>query len=312
MAVIHRGRFDPRKRMRRARTLTALCWPTAALSLGLTVCLYVTGSDRLLALAEAWRESFLAWAMSPGAEAATAADWLQSLWRVAAYVIRGAAWAIFGLTMGLPGLLGVGLTVLCACLLRPALREYRSVRARVKAVSEALRLLAPMPASCHIFRNKRIISEGVIAQPELILVGPGGVAVMEVRSVPGMIEGCVTDAVLRRRCPDGDVEKMRNPARPAVACATRLSNLLASLGLKVHVLPCVVFVHPDASVYVTPPDVLQTGGRRTRISTCLMTDATSFWEEMGRAYANGRVLRQETVDAIVTAIRKAPEGRRRD
>ena len=132
---------------------------------------------------------------------------------------------------------------------------------------------------------------------------------MEVRGGPGIIEGCVTDAVLYRRDSEGDVEKLRNPARQAVAGVTRLSNLLASQGLTVRVTPCVLFVHPEASAYVHLPELLETGRRRTRISSCVMTDATSFWEDLGRGIASGRVLSQSAVDQIVAAIRKAPEGR---
>lgn len=312
MAVIHKGKRDPRKRLRRTAALLVLCWPVALCALVLTAAFYWLGWARLLSLAQNWRGSFMAWALQPGADLDGAQEWLRTLWQAAETALTGVGWGLYGLTLALPGLLGLGLAALMIGLFRPTLREYQALRAKVQAVTEALKLLAPLPDSCHIFRHKRIVLADAAVQTELILVGPGGVVVMEVRGETGIIEGCVTDAVLRRRCPDGEVEKLRNPARPAVAGTVRLTQLLQAQGIHVQVLPCVLFVSGAASVYVQPPEMLESGGRRTRISACVMTDATSFWDQLGRSYASGRVLTQTSVDAIVAAIRKAPEGRQRD
>ena len=310
MAVIHRSRWDPKYDLRKARTLMFLCWPMVILSLGLALLFYWQCWARLWALAVDWRTSFTAWATAPGVGVAFAEEWQKNLWQVAEVILQGVGWAIAGLTAGLPGLLAFISAVAFACLFTPSMERYRELRIKLKAVAAAVKLLSPMPDSCHIFLHKRIVFEGA-ADTELILVGPGGMAVMEVRSASGMIEGCVTDAVLRRRRPDGDVEKFRNPARPAVAGVTRLSNYLQSLGLNAWIVPCVLFVHPEASAYVTQPDVLRAGGRRQRISSCVMTDATSFWEQLGRDFVSGRVLNEAMVEQLVAAIRKAPEGKRR-
>ena len=309
MAVIHKGKCDPRKKLRRTAVLLTLCWPVALCALALTAAFYWLGWERLLSLAQGWRRGFMAWALQPGAGVDGTQEWLQTLWHAAETALTGVGWGLYGLTLALPGLLGLGLAALLIGLFRPALREYRSLRAKTQAVTAALKLLAPLPGSCHIFRHKRIVLEDAAMQTELILVGPGGVMVMEVRGETGLIEGCVTDAVLRRRCPNGDVEKLRNPARPAVAGALRLTQLLQRQGIHVHVQPCVLFVSEAASVYVQPPEMLESGGRRARISACVMTDATSFWDQLGRSYASGQALTHTAVEAIVTAIRKAPEGR---
>ena len=49
----------------------------------------------------------------------------------------------------------------------------------------------------------------------------------------------------------------------------RLTQLLQRQGIHVHVQPCVLFVSEAASVYVQPPEMLESGGRRARISACL-------------------------------------------
>ena len=286
-----------------------LCWPVALATLLLTGLFYWQCGGRLLNLAHAWQEGFLTFSTA----AETAADFAeagqQTIGQVLQGLLTGLSWGIFGLTMVLPGLLGLGTAILMAKLFRPTRRRYRQLRARVMAMSAALKMLGPMPDACHIYLYKRIWYEGAVLEPEMLLVSPGGVAVVEIRDVPGMVEGCVTDAVLYRRTPEGDVEKIHNPARRAVANVTRLGNFLASEGLRVWVTPCVVFVHPDASAYVHPPEAHEATGRRTLTSSCVITDATSFWEDIGRQFAAGRLLPQTTVDKLLTLLHKAPEKR---
>ena len=307
MAIIHRGKQDPRRRMRRARTLMLLCWPVALLSLALTVLLYLQCTGRLLALAQAWQGSVAELAASPGV---FREEWHAMLWQAVETLCDGAGWTVFGLTLAGPGLLGVGLAVVLLRMFAPAGKQYRRLRAQVRATDAAMQLLAPMPDSCHIFLHRKVCYEGAAIDPGILLVSQGGVAVLEVRDAPGIVEGCVTDAVLWRRHHNGDSEKIHNPARRAVASVVRLSNFLASRGLRVRVTPCVVFVHPEASAYVQPPEPHEAGGRRTLVSSCVMTDAASFWEDFGRSLASGRVLPQATAEAIVSALDKAPEGRK--
>lgn len=310
MARIHKGRGDPRRLLRRARLLTALCWPLAVAALLLTGLFLWQCGERLLALATAWRESFTAWAVAPGAGKVFPETWMNALWQVAEVLLRGVGWTIWGLTLALPPLLGLALAALMIRLFRPALRQYRQVRAEVSAVRTAMKLLAPMPDSCHIFLYPRIVFEGQVSQPQMVLVSPGGVAVLGVNGLSGLMEGCVTDTVLIRRYGEDEVEKLRNPVRPVVANVTRLSNYLASQGVSVWVIPCVAFVHPEASAYVHLPDAQPGNGRRTRVSSCVVTDAASFWEDIGRRMASGRTLPQKTVDQIVLAIRRARKKRK--
>lgn len=293
--------------MRRARLLMLLCWPLAVLALALTgLCLWQCG-PRLLALADSWRDGFTAWAVAPGVNAAFQEPWHESLWQGIEMLLRGVGWAIFGLTLALPPLLGVGLAILMACLFRPALKRCRQLHERVTTHRAAMKLLARLPGSCHIFEHCQLAFDGAAAQMELVLVSPGGVAVLELNGQPGIIEGCTSDTMLRRRADDDDGEKLRNPARQAVAHVTRLSNYLASLEISVWVTPGVLFVHPEASAYVYPPE--ETGRRRSRYASCVVTDATSFWEDLGRQMAAGHTLPQSMVDRIVQAIRKAPRGK---
>ena len=119
MAQIHRGKYDPRRALRRTRLLLILCLPLACLTLALTVLLGMQGWERLLALAESWRQSFLAWAAPPQARADFAAEGLAGLWSVVEGALNAAGWCLYGLTAALPWLLGLGLTALliglCTC-----------------------------------------------------------------------------------------------------------------------------------------------------------------------------------------------------
>lgn len=311
MAVIHKSRHDPRRRLGPAAMLMLLCLPLAIAAAALTAVFYIDCADRLLPLAGGWRESFVRWAVEPGDSAVFAEAWHVTLWTVLRAVLTGAGWVIYGGTIALPGLVGLGLTALLLRLFPPACRRFRELRARVRGMNDALTLLKPMPGSSHLFVHKRFVYEGETSQADMILVGTGGVAVIEVRNLSGLIEGCVTDTTLRRRLPNGEVEKIRNPARQAVAHVTRLSGYLNDLGLNVWVTPCVLFVNEEASAYVSAPEEMIVDGRRTRISSCVMTDAVSFWEQMGRGFANGRLLNQTMVEQLAQAIRKAPESRKR-
>jgi len=162
-----------------------------------------------------------------------------------------------------------------------------------------------------VFLNKRLVFSGGTSEMDMVLVGPGGVAVMDVRSYSGLIEGVVNEQVLYRKRQDGSVEKLRNPARQVVGHVTRLGNYLRSQGLNVFVLPCVLFPDPEASVYVTVPQELFINERRTLISSCVMMDAQNFWELMGRDFAAGHQLTQGMVEQIVTVLKKAPAGKKR-
>lgn len=287
-----------------------LCLPLAVATAALSIWFYIECAERLLRLAEGCRAMFLQWACPLRGTVEKSEAWQRTLWTAVQMVLQGAGWGIFGLVMASPGVIGATLTALFLWAFRPACRRFGELRARVQGISDALKLLEPMPKDCHVFVHKRIAHDGGVSQTDLILVGPGGVALLEVRNLPGLIEGCVTDPVLRRRMPEGEVVKLRNPARQAVAHVKRLTAYLANLDLNVWIVPCVLFIHEDASAYVTVPDTLMTEGRRQRISSCVVTDAVSFWEQMGREYAAGRVLSRTMVEQVTAAIRKAPEGKR--
>lgn len=311
MAVIHKSRHDPRRKLGPAALLMLLCLPLALTAVALSAVFYMDCGDRLGDLAAAWRDSFVRRAIVPSDSAAFTQSWHETLWTVLRAVLQGVSWLIYGGTLALPGMVGLALAALLIRLFPLACRRFGDVRARVRSMKAALRLLGPMPRGCHIFVHKRFCFEGESSQADMILVGTGGVMVIEVRNQSGLIEGSVTDASLRCRLPSGDVEKLRNPARQAVAHVTRLSGYLNSLGINVHVTPAVLFASEAASVYVSVPEELISDGRRTRLSACVMTDAENFWPLAGRSFANGHVLNQGLADQIALAITKAPEGKKR-
>lgn len=310
MAVIHKSRSGRRKRLWAAGVMMILGWPLAVLTTGLSVYFYVD-SAWLPELAEKWRLAFGAWAAVGPADEAAQAAWRDNLARVLAVLQHGMGWGIYGLVLALPGLLGLAMSILFAAGACSARRRYGLLRAQVRGDRAALKLLSQLPDSCHVFVHRRICFDGGTADPDVIVVGPGGTAVIDVKSWTGLIEGCVTDAVLYRRREDGSVDKLRNPARLVVGHVTRLSNYLRSVGVNAGVVPCVLFVDPRASVYVGVPEELIISERRTHISHCVMADTTTFWELLGRGLMNGHQQNRSAVERQVAAIRRAPRGRGR-
>lgn len=311
MAVIHKSRHDPRRRLGPAALLMILCLPLALAAVALSAVFYLDCADRLAALAASWRDSFVRWAIVPGDSAAFTQSWHETLWTVLRTALQGVGWLIYGGTLAMPGVVGLALAALLIRLFPLACRRFGELRARVRGMNDALKLLGPMPRGCHIFVHKRFCFEGETSQADMILVGTGGVMVIEVRNHAGLIEGSVTDTALRCRLPGGDVEKIRNPARQAVVHVTRLSGCLNSLGMNVWITPAVLFANEAASAYVSAPEELISDGRRTRLSACVVTDAENFWPLAGRSFANGHVLNQGMADQIALAISKLPEGKKR-
>lgn len=308
MAVIHRSKTGLRRRKRAAGALVILCWPLAIAAAVLTVLFYIECIGALLHLSAAWRDAFTAWAIAP--PAAAAQEWVAALDRVLAALLQGVSWCIYGLTMAAPALLGAAAAILLARLHRPGVSRWQDLCTRARTEKAAMALLRQLPDSCHLFLNRRLLFDGGTSEMDVVIVGPGGTAVVDVKNHAGLIEGCVTEAVLYRKRPDGGVDKLRNPARQVVGHVTRLSNYLRSVNVPAGVVPCVLFVNPGASVYVHPPDDVIISGRRSRISSCIMADTTSFWEMLGRELGGGRVLNRSAVEQVTAAILKAPKGRR--
>lgn len=311
MAVIHKSKSSLRRDRRAAGLLMILGWPFAIAAAGLTVWFYIDCGERLLLLAMQWKEAFAAWAAAPREGMTFAQEWQTQLNGVLTAGLHGLAWGIVGLTAALPAVLGLIMTVLFLRLPKAAAKRFRSLGMRLRGEKAALALLRQMPDSCHVFLNKRLTFAGGASEMDALLVGPGGVAVMAVRSQDGLIEGSVTEPVLYRKHADGSVEKLRNPVRQVVGHVNRLTGYLRSQELNVAVLPCVLFAHPEASAYVTVPEELFVSDRRTVVSSCIVTDATSFWELLGRDFAAGRQLPQAAVNRVVQAMLKAPAGKLR-
>lgn len=310
MAVIHRSRCDRRKRRRAAWMMMIFAWPLAIAAAGLSVWFYYECVEELLETAGSWQARYIAWASAQ--EVVTGMEeWQVRLSEVLALLQQGLGWCIFGLTVALPGLIGAAISTIFACMCAPSASVYRKLRARIRWENAAMKLLSQMPDSCHLFLNKRIVFEDGTSETDVIIVAPGGTVVVDIKGWAGMIEGVVTEAVLYRRQEDGTVDKLRNPARLVVSHVMRLQAYLRSVEVNTAVLPCVLFVDPAASVFVRPPADLIISERRSRISSCIMADATGFWERLGRDLVSGRQQNKAAVEQIVSAIRKAPGGRRR-
>lgn len=305
MAVFHKSGNGAGRKLRQARMLMILCWPCAIAAALLTVAFYLECGAMLAELADVAREK-VAGSVTAPAEVQTWMDQLSALW---AMILQGVGWLAFALVVAAPGLIGLATAVLMICLYRPCVRRYGMYRMRVKGEKSARALLKQLPDACHVFLNKRIAFDGAAMEIDALIVGPGGVAAADVKNWSGLIEGNVTETMLYRRRKDGTVDKLRNPARKVVGDVMRLSAFLKSAQVNAGIVPCVLFVNPEASVYVTAPEEAVISERRVRVTSCVMTDTDSFWELLGRELACGQHLNRATVDKAVAALKKAPGGK---
>lgn len=222
-----------------------------------------------------------------------------------------------GLTVLWPLLLGL-VIILFAAAAGSAAKEAQHIReAGVRGERIALELAEQLPAGCHVFTNQIIWFEredekrsgpgegkrSNRSELDLILVGPGGVAIVEVKHYSGAISGNIRDEELRRITPGGREKKIRNPAKQIGTHVWRLSNYLKSQGLRVWIDPYVLFTHPKVTFSIDmrdydedDMDALQ--ARRSQV-TCL---GAKDFGQIVQAMTKRQLLRPEQVDDIVRAI----------
>ena len=152
----------------------------------------------------------------------------------------------------------LGLVLLAYPLAKLALNGEQGdiIRAGLEGEKEALELAKQLPDSCHVFTNMMIWHQGKRSETDLIIVGPGGVAVVEVKRWSGRIEGCVEDEKLVRVKKNGEQEEKYNPAAQVSTHVYRLAGYLRENHERIAVQPCVLFDHPDCTVDVKHLDEL--------------------------------------------------------
>ena len=179
-------------------------------------------------------------------------------------------------------------------------------RAGVKGEKQALRTVRhALPDTCHVFTNKLIAWEGGVSETDLIIVGPGGVAVVEVKNYSGSITGAIGDSHLKRVKRSGQQESLPNPARQVSTHVHRLAHYLRSQHPHVWVSSAVLFVHPRLELAVDGGhDAARAGDRMPR--QCVFATPETFHDAIGRAVSTQGALTRAEIKALVKCIRNAP------
>lgn len=226
--------------------------------------------------------------------------------------------AEIALTVLWPLLLGL-LIILFAAAAGSVAKEEQHIReAGVRGEKIALELARQLPAGCHVFTNQIIWFErkdqkrsadedgkrSNRSELDLILVGPGGVAIVEVKHYSGAISGNMRDEELLRTTPGGREKKIRNPAKQIGTHVWRLSNYLKSQGQRVWITPYVLFTHPKAtfSIRTNRTDDDNMDAALDRRSQVTYLGAKDFGQIV-QAMTKESHLRPEQVDEIAWAIR---------
>lgn len=304
MAVVHRNKNTLALKMNLYRLVLILCVLLMAAVAALVGCAYVRGHARLLELGDQWRAAYTA-AVVDWWKALELGDnaWMSGLHAAGTVWLSGAETAVRFAPMLLPAVLGIFAVSLLLRLAYGAHGGFRRIKAGVDGERSALKLARKLPKACHVFVNKHICFDGGRSETDLILVGPGGVAVVEVKNLSGRISGHVGDKELTRVKGHQKPEAVRNPARQVAVHVRRLGRYLRSVGQDVWVVPCVAFVNSNARLQVTGtapeffPDVKGT----------VMVTAQDFHARIGQAIQTGEVYDDAMVQQIAGAILKAPE-----
>lgn len=224
--------------------------------------------------------------------------------------------------------------------------HYRNLKSGVDGERLALELASELSRSCHVFVNKYILWDDDWSETDLIIVGPGGVVVVEVKNWIGKVRGDVHDVHVERDNGNGHY----NPARQVGTHVYRLKEHLKSRHIHdVWVVPCVLFVNENVSVqmtgavrylaadkrdmavkkgsaqmtdtaYVMPADnrgmvaktvpVPMTGAEpafSTPTRGTMVITAREFRENLAKPMEEGMVLSKKEIRRIVRAIRAIPD-----
>lgn len=121
-------------------------------------------------------------------------------------------------------------------------------RAGAQGEDQALKQLAKaLPNQYHLFNNVVVTYEGGRSETDLIVVGPGGVTVVEVKNYSGELQGKAGDNRLTH-IKTGGTESVYNPLRQVATHVHRVSGYLRQNHRGVWVQGAVYFVNPRLKV----------------------------------------------------------------
>lgn len=148
------------------------------------------------------------------------------------------------------------LLVIAACILHAIGRHSKEtgdiLSAGISGEKNALNLLRGLPDDYHVFANCAIRYKGGSSETDLIVVGPGGVSVVEVKNVKGHITGGCEDHQLDVVKTDQygikHEKQLYNPIKQVGTHVYRLAGLMRENGHRAWVRGYVLFSHPKTTV----------------------------------------------------------------
>ena len=150
-----------------------------------------------------------------------------------------------------------------------------------------------LPGNYHLFNNVVVTYQGGRSETDLIVVGPGGVTVVEVKNYSGEVQGTADASRLTHVKTGGGTESVYNPMRQVATHVHRVSGYLKQNRQGVWVRGAVYFVNPR----------LKTGiAGRSEIPWFTPDSA----DDLARMLCNGQPqLSARQVDGIVETLKRA-------
>lgn len=171
--------------------------------------------------------------------------------------------------------------------------EYNDVevlRSGLEGETYALKMLSKLSDEYHIFTNTIITYDGKQSETDVIVVGPTGIFIVDVKNYKGTICGGCDDQSLVHIKTKGESEYVYNPLKQVSTHVYRLANFLRDKGIQCWVNGGVFFTN-DALTLEIDGDTEQC---RKYMHSCL--ELTSWIKE------NGSSLSEDVVNRIVSCI----------
>ena len=172
------------------------------------------------------------------------AAYLQSLGLTVIFMVALAAFAIIAIS----ALVKVGATS----------NKLSILEAGIEGEEMASRCIKLLPDTYTAFRNLFVCYDGRNSEMDLVIVGPTGVFVVEIKNQNGRIYGDAADRELCQykigRAGTPYVKTLYNPIKQVNTHVYRIANFLRENGVRTHVNAAVYFTNIEASVEISGLD----------------------------------------------------------
>ncbi|MBQ2724541.1 MAG: NERD domain-containing protein [Clostridia bacterium] len=133
-------------------------------------------------------------------------------------------------------------------------RERGILKAGIEGEEKALRIMEHLPGSYHVYTNLIVPYNGKESETDMIVAGPTGVYIVEVKGHKGTITGDWSDENLRQEKDDRSrtVKTFYNPLKQVGTHVYRLSNAFRQQKISCGWIEgCVLFADDEACLNVT-------------------------------------------------------------